>query len=220
MEKVTVSMSRKVSDQNYGSFQANIGLEDEVPKGTDRDSHAASLRAWCKAFLDETLGDMKDAYMALEDFQSSSEEFAEEVGGVVVAKAIEGEARLPAEEPPPLPTETITTTERRDMGEEKPAPSPSDNDYRKTFRIQSFEVAKTEGGDKYLRCYGKAPWKRAWVPAWNDVADLLFGDIEDLDLGVLGPPYTLDAVVQMKDDEWKGKKYIAPDKVIEWEQVR
>ncbi len=57
------------------------------------------------------------------------------------------------------------------------------------------------------------------MPAWSDVAELLFGDIEDMDLGVVLPPYDLDAVVQMKDDEWKGRKFVGPDKVIEWERV-
>ena len=212
-ERVTVSVSRKASDGAYGSYQANIGLEDDVPPGVSKDSHAAGMRAWCKAFLDETVGDMRDAYEALENFESASEAFAEEVGATVTKADVAQDNRekgfkdVHVEEKPPLP--------------QQPAkPSPSDTDYRKTFRIQSFEVAQTQGGDKYLKCFGKAPWKRAWVPAWSDVAELLFGDINDMDLGVVGPPYDLDAVVQMKDDEWKGKKYIAPDKVIEWEQVR
>jgi hypothetical protein len=88
-----------------------------------------------------------------------------------------------------------------------------------TFKVRWLEVAKTKGGDNYLKCYGKGSWKREWVPAWSDVAELLFGDIADMDEGELQPPYPLEATVTMKDDEYKGKKFRTADKVIEWTRV-
>ena len=220
MAKLTASLTRKFSveltDGQWESAEASFAIEADGETQED----GASLRAFIKAQVDaemtrqrEDVFDIQDGHAALDNFESASEAFAEEVGATVTKADVAQDNRekgfkdVHVEEKPPLP--------------QQPAkPSPSDTDYRKTFRIQSFEVAQTQGGDKYLKCFGKAPWKRAWVPAWSDVAELLFGDINDMDLGVVGPPYDLDAVVQMKDDEWKGKKYIAPDKVIEWEQVR
>ena len=63
MAKVSVFLSRKVSDGEYGSFEGTIGIEDDVPQGSDRDSFAAGLRAWCKAFLDETLASQRKEYL-------------------------------------------------------------------------------------------------------------------------------------------------------------
>ena len=242
-ERMVVSYGRKVWVDDMGvehnTYHSYVGLEDDVPEGTSRDSFQAGLRSWCIAKINddiEVMRDIEDGHAALDKFESASETFAEEVGATVAGKPsefVEGydpgasDVAVPppnvrrAEEKPPLPSDSLqeaSGSPSSDSAGQK-AVHAADTDYRKTFRVQSFEVAKTSTGDKYLRCYGKAPWKREWVPAWSDVAELLFGEIEDMDLGVIGPPYDLDAVVQMKDDEWKGKKYIAPDKIIEWERV-
>ncbi len=222
----TESASIEVRDGEWRKAEGTLTRSGTVENGVDTEKAFGILKNRVKQTVIEIVEGRLDVLMALRD-EPFPEAFAEDAGADMVGAATAAglkDVRIepvitsasPQEEPPPLPT---------GGREAEPAPGGqlkhiADTDYRTTFRIQSFEVAQTATGDKYLKCYGKAPWKRAWVPAWSDVAELLFGEIKDMDLGVVGPPYDLDAVVQMKDDEWKGKKYIAPDKVIEWEQVR
>lgn len=202
MAKLTASLTRKwsamVAPDVWETAEVSFSAEDEGEKS----EAAMALRAYVKAQVDAEMKRQKDEIYEQYGLaqRPAAVQFAEEVGATV---------EVVREEKPPLP-------------DEEPIPT-ADDKYRKTFRIQSFEVAETQNGDKYLRCFGKAPWKRPWVPAWNDVAELVFGGIDEMDVGqVLGPPNgvgSLDAVVQMKDDVWKGRKFIGPDKVIEWERV-
>ncbi len=219
MAKVTVALSRKVSDGQYGSFQANIGLEDDVPPGVSKDSHAAGMRVWCKAFLDETLGDLRKEYLAVSE--------ALDVDGEVKSVPILETTfhTTSAEEKPPLPGEIVPNESGEDIDfriESAPVHevvrTPLE-DNQATFKVRYFEVAETSGGDKYLKCFGKGSWKREWVPAWSDVAELLFDDIESMDLGEIPTPYPLEATVMMKDDTYKGKKFRTADKVVEWTRV-
>jgi len=229
MTKVTVALSRKVSDGAYGSFQANIGLEDDVPPGVSKDSHAAGMRAWCKAFLDETLGDMKDAYMALDNFESASEEFAEEVGAEVTNADVAQDNRekgfkdVHVEEKPPLPGKIVPNESGADTDfriESEPVATVVRTpltDNQATFRVRYFEVATSGSRQKYLKCFGKGKWGREWVPAWNDKAKELsgFDGLDDMDDGEVQVPFPLEATVEM--GEYKGKP--SPNKVVEWTRV-
>jgi len=216
MAKLTASLTRKFSveltDGQWETAEASFSFEESygITSKSDEEvqNYGTALRAFVKAQVDAEMKRQKN-----EVLRDPVESFVEEVGATVAVVAQHGSSsgpKLPPEEQPPLPSEAAPLPEAKHI---------ADTDYRKTFRIKTFEVAQTATGDKYLQCYGNAPWKRQWVPAWSDVAELLFGDINDMDLGVVLPPYTLDAVVQMKDDEYKGKKFIAPDKVTEWERV-
>ena len=84
----------------------------------------------------------------------------------------------------------------------------------KAFKVQSLEVAETAGGDKFLKVFG-GPWKRPWIPAWGEVANSLFTDVEKMDLGVIGPPWPVEALVKM--GEYKGRP--SPDTVVEWRKI-
>ena len=227
MTKVTVALSRKVSDGAYGSFSATIGLEDEVPSGTNRDSFATGLRVWCKAFLDETLGDLREEYLAASGAvdESIEEKFQENIELAVGGSDLRMRAAAfaqQAEEKPPLPSayeKSVLVGGRESEpapGEEVRTPLDEAGNELRSFQVQSFEVAETSGGDKFLKVFG-GPWKRPWIPAWKDVAEELSGfqDIDEMDLQVYGPPFPVKAFVKM--GEYKGRP--SPDQVVSWERI-
>ncbi len=231
MAKLTASLTRKFSveltDGQWESAEASCSEEDTfreyLPHVAEPESEEeyreakarfhAAMRAEVKAQVDaemkrqrdEVLG---DGYAA----QSVAEAFADEAGAKAEytpaeeSKPPQPSAPLPpTEEQPPLPSEEVVRTPIAEG--------------QATFKVRYFEVAETSGGDKYLRCYGRGSWKREWVPAWSDVAELLFDDIESMDLGEIQTPYPLEATVMMKDDTYKGKKFRTADKVVEWTRV-
>ena len=222
-EKVIVLIARKASDGDYGSYQTTIGIEDEVPEGTNRDSFEASLYSWCKAVLDRHMGDLREEYLAV----------SAEIDPAVVEDVAEHmEIAFPAEEKPPLPSayeksvlpsEPETTVELAAQVFNMPTEvRTSIPEGQKTFKVNAFVVAQTDAGDKYLQVWGDSPdWSRKWVPAWSDQAELLFGDLETMDLGTIPPPYPLEATVEM--GTWKnpksGKTVPSPQKVIEWTRI-
>lgn len=217
MAKVTVALSRKWSAEIipnvWETAEASFAIEDEPPEGVNRQSHAAAMRAEVKANVDAEMKRQKDE-IRKEYSRPAAEAFAEEVGGEIEYSTAPGRSLdvpnqpakevVPAEEKPPLPVEE-TRTPIDDAGDEL-----------RVFQVQSFEVARTEDGrgDAYLKVFG-GPWKRPWIPAWGEVANALFDDVEKMDLGVIGPPYPLNAFVQM--GEYKGRP--SPQSVVRWERI-
>ena len=219
MTKVTIALSRKVSDNNYGSFEATVGLEDEVPEGADKSSHAAATRAWCKAFLDETLGDMREEYLSTSPIEKPYVDInaalsEAEVGGewdMLVTEEVD--ASLP--NAPKVATAVQDTAQQMETPpQETRVPIDDAGNELRQFIVQSFEVAETANGDKFLKVFG-GPWKRPWVPAWGQVAGDLYGDIETMDLGVIAPPFPMTAFVRM--GEYKGRP--SPDQVVEFRRL-
>ena len=233
MTKVTIALSRKISDNNYGSFEATVGLEDEVPEGTSRESFAAATRAWCKAFLDETLGDMRQEYLSTSPIEKPyvdiNAALSEAEGGAQPVEAYQyaGEIEYaPQGEVEAQPFEAVKAAVQQTAQQMETPPQETRTalpEGHKTFTVDHFKVARTDGGrgDIYLQVWGDGPWSRDWVPAWKKEAELLFADLESFDLGVLRPPYDLEATVLM--GEYKipesGKVVPSPQHVIEWARI-
>ena len=247
MAKLTASLTRKwsamVVPDVWETAEASFSIEDDIGEVSDDDKkpywtyaeeRATAARAFVKAEVDAEMGrqreEIREQYglssipPSYED-QSVAEAFGAEVGGdvefVVPENTYPGQAQ--AEEPPPLPGGFVEPTGHESVEETFKGPqivrTPLE-DNQATFKVRWLEVAETVNGDKYLKCYGDSPkWKKKWVPAWSDVAELLFGDIEDMDTGELQPPYSLEATVMMKDDTYKGKTFRTADKVVEWTRV-
>ena len=231
MAKLTASLTRKFSveltDGQWESAEASFSFEEDVdqaePKESKEDYAAriseitSSIRAFVKAQVDAEMKRQKEEVLG-----NPIEAFAEEVGGEAKRYPPAEDATIlvsdtrPKEEKPPLPA-----------GGREAEPAPGEivrtplTDNQASFKVRWFEVAKTANGDKYLKCFGKGDWKREWVPAWSDVAELLFGDIEDMDTGELQPPYPLEATVEMGEykNPKSGKTSPSPQKVVEWTRV-
>ena len=218
--KTTASLTRKASIEmpsgNWESFEVSFAIEDEVPSGTNKESFAAGLNSYVKAVVDAAMevqmGDMRKKLLLPSG--SAAEEFAEEVGGEVNYNAPAKEKVPLSEEKPPMPSEDISTQTGPAIVEEVRTPIDDEGNELKAFKVQSLEVAETAGGDKFLKVFG-GPWKRPWIPAWGEVANSLFGDVEKMDLGVIGPPWPVEALVKM--GEYKGRP--SPDTVVEWRKI-
>jgi hypothetical protein len=214
MAKLTASLTRKfsveLSDGQWESAEASCSEEDDFrapkPKESEekyREAKArfhAAMRAEVKAQVDAEMKRQKE-----EVLRDPVEVFAEEVDAAYMHRDIDDEDKV-IPETPPLPTEIVRTPLAEGQA---------------TFKVRWFEVAKTKSGDKYLKCFGKGNWKREWVPAWSDVAELLFGDIAEMDTGELQTPYPLEATVEMGEykNPKSGKVSPSPQKVIEWTRV-
>lgn len=202
---LTRKYSKEMPDGSWESAEATFFFEEDVPEGVNKDSHGAGLRASVKAQIDAEMSRQKEEIEELARKliapTSAAEEFAEEVGTIAVGP-IKEEIIRAAEEKPPMPEEEVRT------------PIDAEGNELKVFKVQSMEVALTSGGDKFLKVFG-GPWKRPWVPAWRQAAELLFDDIESMDLGVIGPPYPLHALVKM--GEYKGRP--SPDSIDHWKRI-
>ena len=208
--KMTISVSGKKWPEGE-SFGVDIGLE--LVTEADQD-YGEAFTEWGE-FL-------KQANAALLEAPALIEQFAKDVGAEVTrvpekpSSPGEDSAPPPREEKPPLPSayeKSVLPTE------EVRIPIPEG---QKTFKVNAFVVAQTDAGDKYLQVWGDSPdWSRKWVPAWSDQAELLFGELETMDLGTIPPPYPLEATVEM--GTWKnpksGKTVPSPNKVIEWTRL-
>ena len=233
MPKVSVSLTRKASIEmpsgNWESFEVSFAIEDEVPSGTNKESFAAGLNSYVKAVVDAAMevqmNDMRKKLLlpSPADEGSLAEEFAEEVGGEVNYNEPAKDKAPPPEEKPPLPEDYRSGgVDYNAPAKEKPpvpqeeirTPIDDEGNELKAFKVQSLEVAETAGGDKFLKVFG-GPWKRPWIPAWGEVANSLFGDVEKMDLGVIGPPWPVEALVKM--GEYKGRP--SPDTVVEWKRI-
>jgi len=216
----TESASIEIQDGEWRKMEASLTRGGLVEDGVDAEKAAVFLQNRVKqAVKDEIQGEI-NAVMALRD-EPAAETFAKEV---------EAATTFTPEEAPPLPEETA---DLRIAGDVENGLAPLENDTppeivrtpladnEASFFVRYFEVAKTGAGDKYLKTFGKGKWSRKWVPAWSDVAELLFDDIESMDLGEIPAPYPLEATVEM--GEWtnpKTKKTApSPNKVLEWTRV-
>ena len=230
MTKTTASLTRKASIEmpsgNWESFEVSFAIEDEVPSGTNKESFAAGLNSYVKAVVDAAMevqmNDMRKKLLlpSPADEGSLAEEFAEEVGGEVNYNEPAKEKVPLSEEKPPLPVEEKNLVRNSEWPDEpafkKEVRTPIDDEGNelKTFIVKSIEIAETAGGDKYGKVYG-GPWKRAWVPAWGNVMEDLFGKIDDMDLSMVKPPYPVIAYVKM--GEYKNRP--SPESIVEWRRI-
>lgn len=216
--KLGASISRKIGDGNYGSFEAARWFEGEVDGETDLDKAGDDLEDWLSVKVDKSIKEF-EASLGLTALEIVAPE-------VVEAVADSMEIAFPAEEKPPLPTDAVQqmrdvsqelgTTERdvAEAIEEVRVPIDDAGNELKSFVVKSIEIAETRGGDKFGKVYG-GPWKREWIPAWADTMDALFGNIENMDLGMVLPPYAVKALVKM--GEYKNRP--SPDSVVEWKRT-
>ena len=194
MAKVSVFLSRKVSDGEYGSFESTIGIEDDVPQGTDQGSFAAGLRAWCKAFLDETLAVQRREYLHMPDmvgFEPAPRPNAPTSVAVRPPAAIRATVTEDALEPSRVPID--------DAG----------NEYD-IFVVDKLRIESTSTGTKVGKALG-GKWRRHGVMVWPEVMEALIGSIADLDVGQeFGPPKPGTKAKALLNE--KG----SPSKVVEW----
>ena len=55
IKELTVMLSKKVSDENYGSKGVTVGLTVDLEDGDDKDMEYAALSSWCAAKIGGTL---------------------------------------------------------------------------------------------------------------------------------------------------------------------
>jgi len=55
IKELTVMLSKKVSDENYGSKGVTVGLTVDLEEGDDKDMEYAALSSWCAAKIGGTL---------------------------------------------------------------------------------------------------------------------------------------------------------------------
>ena len=189
MAKVSVFLSRKVSDGEYGNFEGTIGIEDDVPQGSDKDSFAAGLRAWCKAFLDETLASQRKEYLKAPGIF----EVAKQLGGMVTDDA-----------------ELAAAVAQREFPEPRFVPIDDDANEYDIFVVDKLRIESTSTGTKVGKAFG-GKWKKFGVMVWPEVMEALIGSIADLDVGQeFGPPKPGTRAKALLNE--KG----SPSKVVEW----
>lgn len=215
--KMGASISRKIGDGNYGSFEMSAWLESDFNGDTNLDEALDGLENWLTAKVAARIKKFEAKQSSFLEVNRELEDLVEgEDYGIVSATAEEGGE---------FPTHTLdpdaSSVTEYEITEDKEIRVPEPEN-QQTFRVNAFVVAETKDKrDKYLQAWGDGPWSRKWVPAWKDVAELLFDDLQSMDPGTYPPPYDLEATVQMGTYKipQTGEVVPSPDRVIEWTRI-
>ena len=176
IKELTVMLSKKVSDENYGSKGVTVGLTVDLEDGDDKDMEYAALSSWCAAKIGGTL----KAHGALE-----SQVLRDAPKKATVAKA------APVAQSAQQPAKT------------GPAPTPASNE--DVFDVDSISIGfMPDGVTKTAKAKG-GKWTKYGVKVWDEVLALppLEWDLQELDVAEYGPPKGLKAMVLMMDNKPK-----------------
>ena len=221
----TRKWSKMVAPDEWETVEHSFSTSDDVPSGTDADSHGASLRTSVRAQVNAEMEAQRDEILRVYKLPSApvvdiNAALSEAEGG---AQIDQDEAYLTAAG---VPTDADlvkagvqeklrqTAQAMETPPQETRVPLDEQGNELRVFEVTFMVIAKTNAGDKYGQIYGH-PWKRDWVPAWGPAMNLLFGDVESMDLGRIFPPYPVHAHVKM--GEYEGRP--SPDQIVGWEKI-
>jgi len=186
LKEITVSISRKLSDDNYGSFGVQAAITLEVGEGEDKDELYLASASW----LSEKVAGTHKAHGTL----ASQPE-------LVTQDAHEKMPIPPVAKKPPVAQSAQQPTPV------KVGAAPSDED---VFDVESIVIkVMPDGVTKTAKAKG-GKWTKYGVKVWDEVLALppLEWDLPQLDVGEYGVPKGLQAIVMMQE----GK----PRKVTAW----
>ena len=189
LKEITVSISRKLSDDNYGSFGVQAGITLEVAEGEDKDELYAASASWLSA---KVAGTHKSHGTAPSKTAPPGQWGSVDADGNKVV---------------PFPEPTKATPTPLPAGA-KPAPvATGDED---VFNVDTIMVEfMPDGVTKSAKAKG-GRWSKYGVKVWPEVLLLppLEWDLDSLDAAEYPVPKGLQAIVMMHE----GK----PRKVLEW----
>lgn len=194
---LSMRVSRKMSDSNYGSFEVSAELEVSLAKGVNLEDSFQSLRAWLEANVGRTIKAQKAAYDQLQPAPDRGYGLPAEHGtpGTAPEYGIGDERAVP---PPRSPVEAPQATSTRSSGQM----------VTETWTNPVMTIEFTKGGDKYLRVRG-GKWVKFGCPAWAETIPFTYFTDWDPGQEYRLPDGLTEVVVQMND---KGQ----PKKVIEF----
>ena len=187
VKELHIRMSRKISDDNYGSFGVEGEIFLELDDKDDKDEMWAYGTSWLSAKLTGT----HKAHGTVSSQPTSNVEIVHidtETGAFQRAQ------------PTPLPAGSVA----------KPAPVAQDAQQEDVFDVDSIVIeVMPDGVTKTAKAKG-GKWTKYGVKVWDEVLALppLEWDLQELDVAEYGPPKGLQAIVMMVDDK--------PKKVTGW----
>ena len=188
LKELTVSISRKVSDDNYGSFGVQASITLEVEEGEDKDVLYAASASW----LSEKIAGTHKAHGTV----SSQPATPVPAGAVAKPASVAQHAQQSTPKATPQPQQSGLL-----------------DDTSKTFVVETLSV-EIKGGKRYVKAKG-GNFNVYGVNVWPEVLAMppLEWDAETLDGADYPAPQGLTAIYVEKTLD-SGK--VVPDKVTGW----
>ncbi len=199
---LSMRVSRKLSDSNYGSFEVSAELEVSLAKDVNLEDSFQSLRAWLEANVGKTIKAQKAAYDQLQPAEGllpheRIHQYDDQMEyGIGDHRATPPPGALKADGQAPVTAPQATSTQS------------SGQMVTEVWQNPSLAVKRDSRDQKYLIVKG-GKWQKFGAPAWPEVIPFTYftdwpvGETYNL------PDGLTEAVVQMND---KGQ----PKKVIEF----